>query len=542
MAINKQTWSNMPTVPTIHPEIATSEILLCYQVPWNNRYEHVYMANGGKKQLVEILKGDYLVMDIKNTAPVRFGRGYVDIGENEVDMERCNYIAFRNAVDPNEWFFGFITSVEWLSPNSTRVHWEPDIWQNNIYDSVLGMCFVEREHVALDEDQPWKLYPPEDFETGEFVIQKTNLRTDWGWKYGMYSTEAISGGLLNYGNVINGLYFYTTDDIQSMYNQINSLRNEGKAEAIVSVFQYPDIINLSVSADAGQIFVYPDATIDGYAPKNNRLFSYPYVFCEVYSAYAAPQTYRFEYSNATQNGSRGMIFKLKGSPVPVPAMLIIPSLYKGYWDNIEEAITLSGFPQGAWTNDAYQAFIAQSTPYWNYQQETTQLQNRNATIQGGMGILSSLLSMNLGGAITQGVNTYLGNEMREFQTTQSIVAAKESHAMIPNSAHGNMSTPYIHAQINNNSIFYYVKTIKNSFAERIDNFFEMYGYQVNQLKVPAIHTRRFWNFVKTQGCKIRGITNTQEQSALEQIFNSGVTIWHYLPMMGSYTSDNHTAP
>ena len=188
MAINKQTWSNMPTVPTIQPEIATSEILLCYRVPWNNRYEHVYMANGGKEQLVEILKGDYLVMDIKNTAPVRFGRGYVDIGENEVDMERCNYIAFRNAADPGEWFFGFITSVEWLSPNSTRVHWEPDIWQNNIYDSVLGMCFVEREHVALDEDQPWKLYPPEDFETGEFVIQKTNLRTDWGWKYGMYST------------------------------------------------------------------------------------------------------------------------------------------------------------------------------------------------------------------------------------------------------------------------------------------------------------------------------------------------------------------
>ena len=540
MSIKKQTWSNMPTVPDVQPEIATSEILLCYNIPWNTSYKHVRLFDD-VDQLVAVLRQDYLVMDIKNTAPVKFGQYTIDIGENVTDMVRCNYIAFRNTPYSPDWFFGFITDVRWLSPNSTRISWTPDVWQNNIYNCVLGECFVEREHVALNEDRPWALYPPEDFETGEFVIQKTNLRTDWSWKYAMLTTTSVPGAVINYGNVVNGLYFYQTSDIQGLYSQIDTLRNDGKADAIVSVFQYPNIIELGVGADVGHIFVYPDATIDGYAPKNNRLFSYPYVFCEIYSAYSAPQTYRFEYSNWSENNTRGIYFKIKGTPLPVPVMLIVPGTYKGYWDNYEEAVTLTGFPQGAWTNDAYQAFVAQSTPYWNYQQEVTQMQNRNAIIQGGMSAVSDLLRLNIGGALTTGVNTALGNEMRSFQQTQSIVAAKESHALIPNSAHGNLTTPYIHAQAGINSIYYYVKTIKNEYARIIDDFFELYGYAVHKLKVPAINTRRYWNFVKTQDCQIGGIALLQDKEKLESIFNNGVTIWH-TSAIGDYTFDNHYAP
>lgn len=541
MGIDKQRWSNMPDVPKVEPEIATNEVLICYNIPWNTSYTHVRLYNN-VEQFVSVLRSDkYLVMDIKNTAPVKFGEYTFDVSANATDMARCNYIAFRNSAYSPDWFFGFITGVKWLSPNSTRLTWEPDVWQNNIYNSVLGECFVEREHVPVNEDSPWKIHPPEDFELGEYVIQKSNLRTDWGWKYGMFTTTGVGGSLLNYGNIINGLYFYTTDQKESIYHQIEDLQSQGKADAIVSVFQYPNIIGLDASSNAGEIFVYPDANIDGYHPKNNRLYSYPYVFCEVYSAYSAPQTYQFEYSNWNQNNTRGVLFKIKGTPIPVPVMLVVPAVYKGFWDNYEEAITLTGFPQGAWTNDAYQAFVAQSTPYWNYQQEMTQLQNRNAVIQGGMSALGSLLNLNLGGAITAGVNTALGNEMRSFQTTQSIVAAKESHALIPNSAHGNLTTPYIHAQAGVNSIFYYVKTIKNEFAEIIDNFFELYGYAVNKLKVPNINSRRYWNFVKTQDCQISGISILQEKETLESIFNRGVTIWH-VDAIGDYTFDNHYVP
>lgn len=40
-------------------------------------------------------------------------------------------------------------------------------------------------------------------------------------------------------------------------------------------------------------------------------------------------------------------------------------------------------------------------------------------------------------------------------------------------------------------------SIKQEYARVIDNFFNMYGYKVNDVKIPNITGRLNWNYVKT---------------------------------------------
>lgn len=47
-------------------------------------------------------------------------------------------------------------------------------------------------------------------------------------------------------------------------------------------------------------------------------------------------------------------------------------------------------------------------------------------------------------------------------------------------------------------------TIKAQFAKRIDDFFSMFGYLTNELKLPNIDNRPNWNFIKTTDINITG--------------------------------------
>ena len=44
----------------------------------------------------------------------------------------------------------------------------------------------------------------------------------------------------------------------------------------------------------------------------------------------------------------------------------------------------------------------------------------------------------------------------------------------------------------------------SKYAKIIDKYFSMYGYKINDLKLPNISGRSNWNYVKTIGCNILG--------------------------------------
>jgi hypothetical protein len=75
-------------------------------------------------------------------------------------------------------------------------------------------------------------------------------------------------------------------------------------------------------------------------------------------------------------------------------------------------------------------------------------------------------------------------------------------------------------------------------AKSIDDYFSMFGYQTNKVKVPNINSRPLWNYVKTNGFTMCGELSTNDISLISSIFDSGITFWKNGDYVGMYQIDN----
>lgn len=81
-------------------------------------------------------------------------------------------------------------------------------------------------------------------------------------------------------------------------------------------------------------------------------------------------------------------------------------------------------------------------------------------------------------------------------------------------------------------------SIKREFAERIDQFFDMYGYTVNELKNININSRPNWNYIKTQGANILGDIPQYDLQTIKEMFDNGITFWHNPATFLDYSQNN----
>lgn len=69
--------------------------------------------------------------------------------------------------------------------------------------------------------------------------------------------------------------------------------------------------------------------------------------------------------------------------------------------------------------------------------------------------------------------------------------------------------------------------IHNQFLERIFNYFYHYGYLANEFITPNLKSRYYFNYIKTIGCNIQSSIDNEYVTELRNIFDNGITIWHY---------------
>ena len=81
-------------------------------------------------------------------------------------------------------------------------------------------------------------------------------------------------------------------------------------------------------------------------------------------------------------------------------------------------------------------------------------------------------------------------------------------------------------------------TIKAQFAKRIDKFFDMYGYTINELKNININSRPNWNYIKTQGANILGDIPQYDLQTIKEMFDNGITFWHNPDTFLDYSQNN----
>lgn len=121
-------------------------------VPWNNDYRDIVRFQG-KSDLntyidsqQDILKIDRISY-LKPLEPIR-----INVPFNSA--YRFNYLRASNPLQPIAGdtlkdFYYFITAVNYLSPNTTELTLQLDVWQTFGYDIKFGNCYIERGHIGI---------------------------------------------------------------------------------------------------------------------------------------------------------------------------------------------------------------------------------------------------------------------------------------------------------------------------------------------------------------------------------------------------------
>lgn len=79
---------------------------------------------------------------------------------------------------------------------------------------------------------------------------------------------------------------------------------------------------------------------------------------------------------------------------------------------------------------------------------------------------------------------------------------------------------------------------KTEYLKTIDDFFSMFGYKVNLVKVPNLTGRQNWNYVKTIDCNITGNIPQMDLLEIKNMFDVGVTLWHNPSTFLDYSKSN----
>ena len=473
------------------------------------------------------------------------------------DIINYNYVMYRNEAYGNKWFYAFITNMEYSSDHMTFVTIKTDVYQTWQFQLDFKKSFVEREHV---NDDTFGLHTvPEGLEYGDYIVNaKSNMGSSYGWADCVLvaqvsdlldEMQAWGDNVRVYGGLPNGCWFlclYGLTDAElygNFRNFVLSYDSANKADAIVGMFVIPktllgisgtplpisfntdygfDVYPISSSTTATTIGTYTTSkptAIDGYTPKNNKVFCSPYNYLMITNNGGTDVCYAWEEFTSTPSFTeRGIVNQ--GCDIK-----LTPSNYKktdlsgGY----EWSVSRQKLPTVSWNSNFYLNWVAVNGKYQEIQAGLTAM-NWGTSMIGGM------LTGNIAGMI----GATAGLAQNVAQQAQQIREAK----MTPDSARGNTNTGDLNYSLGKNCFTVYKMTIKAEYAKIIDDYFTAFGYKVNAFKVPNITGRRYWNYIHTIGANIEGNIPQADMDEIKGLFDRGITIWHDTAHYLDYTQNN----
>ena len=464
----------------------------------------------------------------------------------------CNYLFYKNIGFSNKWYYCFITNMEYVNENCTSITFETDVWQTYQFDIIYNPCFVEREHV--NDDTIGLHTVPENVETGDYIVNyenKCNLLTSKSFilasnvdpvknNQGNYPFASVRGGIYN-GLMHSFKYYYFQDtSTTELPDVIKAANDQGKAESILSIFVAPTFFfdkDDETITDNGKVKETYSVkicdweqnggnaptkltTINGYTPKNNKLFTFPYCYLRMTNNNGNDAIYHFErFANNNQNKC---YFQFLSSICPGMSIILYPNSYDGITNNYNESLQAGKFPICGWSNDTYINWLTQ-----NGINIATNLVGNALSIAGG------------GASVVTGNAMGATSVMSGIAGIANTVGSIYQHKLNPIQSAGNTNTGDVKTSGNLNTFTAYGMSIKREYARIIDNYFSAYGYHVNEFKVPNITGRQNWNFVKTIECNFEGDIPQDHLQIIKQMFNNGITLWHNPNTMYNYNASNN---
>lgn len=324
-------------------------------------------------------------------------------------------------------------------------------------------------------------------------------------------------------------------------------------------------------------------TIDGYKPKNNKLFTYPY--CSLFATdqngselLLKPEFFnRFavnpdEDQNIFVNSSGELVmnnlaFKVYGTmQVPSSTRVCFPR-YKGLRDDVSNGIEIGPYPMCSWKSGTYERWLAQNSApmvagafsslmnqgYGSIGERTTQTVGSEYMPRRTVGVnrdgwqptsshLWSKRDVTKSYPTSSSVEGLGGLISNTASNAWSNLASIASASHLPEKANGIIGNSNIFFDNEKQKCVIRAVTLNSNDAMIIDEYFTRFGYAQNIVTRPNINARPYWTYVETSGCVIDANIPLDVEESLSTLFDNGVTFFRYRPNeaihVGYYNRDN----
>ena len=513
----------------------------------------------------------------------------IKVGALVDDLYGYNYLMYRNTNYSNKWFYAFITNMEYVSDSVTALTIKTDSWQTWQFDLTYKKVLVEREHV--NDDTIGKHTYPEDLELGELkangstvnfggvggtgmsdyctVVEVSQIENEgqdatlsYAWNSGTHDETptlnniqrgtiplvlGLVSGAANTASTIINLYdkaglgesiinvYMLPKDLIGTYNQITLTVTVGDTSYSFNGAVVPSYKSGTFTIGSTQTFTRP-STLDGYTPKNNKMYCWPFCYFTISNNAGTCQPFRYEDFSSTVSFVTEGTFGLSGSTKT------IPQNYRGVSasDNaLDYSINGPKYPVCSWKSDSYTNWLTQNAVNMDRQLTQSALEGGMKGIGAAAGLLGAAAMM--GGPVS--IPLMLGLSAAAtvapvLGTIKDQVRAKTQANMTPDQVGGNTGAgDFLWAKYRS-PFTYMPMSVKQEYAKIIDAFFSAYGYEVNEVKVPNITGRTNWNYVKTVGCYIQADIPQDDLEEIKSMFDKGITFWHNPLTFMDYSQTN----
>lgn len=521
-----------------------SEVRLIY-VPLERNYKHTLFFNNKDAQLNYFLNDElnskiFKANDFSYIPQDSKLRVYLSLDE----AKKYNYVVYRNTNYNNKYFFSFITDYEWKNDNLTELTIETDVIQTWLEECTIKPSFVEREHTKDDTIGANTL--PENVEMGEYIVYKAeDLKPFKSLAIVMGTTKGPSGAIPKLRQIhgsVSGVYYYavplTDAGISSMNATVSAFASEGIVDAIKCMFLVPaEFIDFSTweGAERAAVVIPSSATpynavftfdmlksfTDKYIPKNKKLFTYPYNYLLASNNNGASAIYQFEHFS-----EETLAFTIYGVLTPGCSIRLLPMNYKGVLLNDEEGLNLGKYPICNWVSDEYTNWLTQNS------------------VNIGLNLASGLGQIALGGAgaiLSGGTTAFLGGAsvIGGINTIKDQLLQVRQMSFTAPQANGNINSGDVITSINKNTFSLYQMCIKPEYMKVIDEYFSMFGYKTNRVKVPEKNHRSIWWYTKTIDINIEGNIPVKDKEKICECYNNGITFWRNASYFKNYNLPNN---
>lgn len=468
---------------------------------------------------------------------VRPQRGVIKLEAQADAIYSAGYLMYQNTSYGSKWFYAFITSIEWDNNSTAIITFEQDDLQTWLFAFSTPPCLVERCHsyrdnigdnIVPEPVDPGDLIP-NDFHPMQKEDDPTGLegRPIIGISYVDPQNDVDKGKLINGVFTTGTIYLFETTpvQVQAAYDFVQAAANES-FDSIISMYMFPawaiggaeslpvagwlPISTEGKSFDRSLSRLSSSAKLDGYTPRNNKMYTYPYNCLSVYTPTGNTIQLRYEFfENATPT-----FLETWNTLEPVTAVLR-PTKYRNISGaNMDISISLNDYPMCMWSGDAFKAYLAQ---------------NKVSRAGNILEILGGLFAAPLTGGLSLGATFHGMTSLMNSDYKASIAADQRGGQASGNNA-------WAHKQMD----FYASRmSCTHDKAVMIDDYFTAYGYAQGEIMRPPTHWRKAFTYVKTDGCIVTGNLPSDAAARIRGIYDSGIRWWADHNNFGNLHIDNY---